>query len=157
MKPAISGSAHETWRTSPGTEQVDDARLGAMTASGCVLVQPLVDAIASHGEWSIVFIGEVYSHAVLKRPRSGDFRVQIEHGGTFEPMRPPDAVIVQALEMLRAAPAERDAMLYARVDGCVVDERLLLMELELIEPVLFLGTSPGAADRMADALLARVG
>jgi glutathione synthase/RimK-type ligase-like ATP-grasp enzyme len=156
VKPAISGSAHETWRTSPGAEQDDDARLGAMTASGCVLVQPLVDVIASDGEWSIVFIDGEYSHAVLKRPRSGDFRVQIEHGGTFEPASPPDAVIAQASEALRGAPAERDEMLYARVDGCYVDDVFLLMELELIEPVLFLGTSPGAANRMADALLARV-
>jgi glutathione synthase/RimK-type ligase-like ATP-grasp enzyme len=155
VKPAISGSAHQTWRASPGDEHADDARLGAMTASGGVLVQPLVDVIADEGEWSIVFLDGEYSHAVLKRPRSGDFRVQIEHGGTAEPTDPPVELIAQARAALLAAPAPET--LYARVDGCVVDDDLLLMELELIEPVLFLGTSTGAADRLANALLARVG
>jgi glutathione synthase/RimK-type ligase-like ATP-grasp enzyme len=156
VKPAISGSAHKTWRSFPGEERRDDARLRAMTAMKCVLVQPLVDVITADGEWSIVFIDGEFSHAVLKRPRSGDFRVQIEHGGTFVPAVPPGAVIAQARAALHAAPTERAEMLYARVDGCVVDDELLLMELELIEPVLFLGTSPGAAERLADAVLARI-
>ena len=157
VKPAISGSAHETWRASPSAGYADDERLEAMTASGCVLVQPLVDVIAADGEWSLVFIDGEYSHAVLKRPRMGDFRVQIEHGGTFTATEPPESVIAQARTALRAAPAERGDMLYARVDGCVVDDDLLLMELELIEPVLFLATSAGAADRLADGVLARIG
>jgi glutathione synthase/RimK-type ligase-like ATP-grasp enzyme len=155
VKPAISGSAHETWRASPGREHADEARLGAMTASGGVLVQPLVDVIADDGEWSIVFIDGEYSHAVLKRPRCGDFRVQVEHGGTVETRDPPFELIAQARAALLAAPAART--LYARVDGCVVDGELLLMELELIEPVLFLGTSAGAAHRLADAVIARLG
>jgi glutathione synthase/RimK-type ligase-like ATP-grasp enzyme len=155
VKPSISGSAHETWRASPGDEHADDARLGAMTASGGVLVQPLVDVIADEGEWSIVFIGGEYSHAVLKRPRSGDFRVQIEHGGSVERTDPSSELVAQARAALLAAPTT--PTLYARVDGCVVDDELLLMELELIEPVLFLGTSAGAADRLADAVLARLG
>ena len=157
VKPAISGSAHETWRSSPGEEHRDDERLAAMTAAGCVLVQPLVDVIADDGEWSLVFIDGEYSHAVLKRPRSGDFRVQIEHGGSVASAEPGATLVAQARAALRAATAEGAEMLYARVDGCVVDDELLLMELELIEPVLFLGTSPGAADRLADAVLARIG
>jgi glutathione synthase/RimK-type ligase-like ATP-grasp enzyme len=155
VKPAISGSAHDTWRASPDREHADEARLGAMSASGGVLVQPLVDVISDRGEWSIVFIDGEYSHAVLKRPRAGDFRVQIEHGGTVEPTDPPLELITQARDALLAAPAERT--LYARVDGCVVDGELLLMELELIEPVLFLGTSAGAPQRLADAVIARLG
>ena len=160
VKPAISGSAHDTWRSSPGGEGADDARLAAMSAArGVVLVQPLVDVIPDEGEWSIVFIDGAYSHAVLKRPRAGDFRVQEEHGGTVECIRPPEQVIAQARAALAAAQqpeGARGEMLYARVDGCVVDGELLLMELELIEPVLFLGTSPDAAERMADVLTARL-
>jgi hypothetical protein len=155
VKPAISGSAHETWRSSPTTE-ADDARLSRMTVSGDVLVQPLVERIAEHGEWSIVFIDGAYSHAVLKRPRAGEFRVQIEHGGTFAPAEPPAEVLRQAAVALGAAPTRDAPSLYARVDGCVVDGVFVLMELELIEPVLFLATSSGAADRLALALLARI-
>ena len=157
VKPAISGSAHETWRASPGGERVDDARLDAMTSTGRVMVQPLVDVVADDGEWSLLFIDGVYSHAVLKRPRSGDFRVQLEHGGSVAAIEPASSLVAQAADALRAAPTtDGVAPLYARVDGCVVDGQLLLMELELIEPVLFLGTSEGAADRLADALVSRL-
>jgi hypothetical protein len=157
VKPAISGSAHDTWRSSPGTEEQDDARLRAMTSVGRVMVQPLIDVVAENGEWSLLFFDGTYSHAVLKRPRSGDFRVQLEHGGSVESVEPPASVIAQANDVLRAAPSRHgEAPLYARVDGCVVDGHLMLMELELIEPVLFFGAWPGAADRLADALVLRL-
>jgi glutathione synthase/RimK-type ligase-like ATP-grasp enzyme len=156
VKPAISGGAHQTWRASPGDEVSDDARLGAMAANITVMVQPLVDVVAEEGEWSLVFVAGAFSHAVLKRPRSGDFRVQIEHGGTFEAVTPTAHVIEQAEAAVRAAPTSSMPPLYARVDGCIVDGELLLMELELLEPALFFGTCEGAADRLADAVLARV-
>jgi glutathione synthase/RimK-type ligase-like ATP-grasp enzyme len=156
VKPVISGGAYQTWRASPGDEATDDARLGAMAADTAVMVQPLVDVVADDGEWSLVFVDGAFSHAVLKRPRSGDFRVQIEHGGTFEPVTPTPHVIGQAESAIRAAPTSSMPPLYARVDGCIVDGELLLMELELLEPALFLGTCDGAADRLAEALLARV-
>src|SRR5215210_4101880 len=136
VKPAISGGAFRTWRASPGAEATDDARIGAMAADAVVMLQPLLDVFADEGEWSLVFVDGAYSHAVLKRPRSGDFRVQIGHGGTFEPVTPTTKVVAQAASALRAAPSSH-APLYARVDGCIVDGALLLMELELIEPVLF--------------------
>jgi glutathione synthase/RimK-type ligase-like ATP-grasp enzyme len=156
VKPTISGGAHQTWRASPGDEATDDARLGAMAANTAVMVQPLVDVVADDGEWSLVFVDGAFSHAVLKRPRSGDFRVQIEHGGSFEPVTPTPHVIEQAETAIRAAPTSGMPPLYARVDGCIVNGELLLMELELLEPALFLGTSAGAADRLADAVLARL-
>jgi glutathione synthase/RimK-type ligase-like ATP-grasp enzyme len=156
IKPAISGSAHDTWRSVAGDEQDDDARLREMTSRGEVLVQPLLAEISASGEWSVVFLDGVYSHAVLKRARAGDFRVQIEHGGTFDAVEPPADLIEQAALALRAAPLNGERALYARVDGCVVDGRFVLMELELIEPVLFLGTSVNAATRLADAIAARL-
>jgi hypothetical protein len=121
-----------------------------------VLVQPLVDAVVEGGESSLIFFDGRFSHAVFKRPRAGDFRVQIEHGGTFEPIAPDASAIAQAERALKAAPSSGEAPLYARVDGCVVNGELLLMELELIEPFLFLESSPGAADRLADAIAERL-
>lgn len=156
VKPAISGGAYQTWRASPGDEASDDARLGAMAVNTTVMVQPLVDVVSDEGEWSLVFVDGAFSHAVLKRPRSGDFRVQIEHGGTFEPVTPTAHVIEQAAAAIRAAPTSGQPPLYARVDGCIVEGELLLMELELLEPALFFGSCEGAADRVADAVLARV-
>lgn len=155
VKPAISGGAHETWRASPG-DGTGDATVAAMARQGVVLVQPLLDEVVESGEASLIFFDGRFSHAVFKRPRAGDFRVQIEHGGTFEPIAPDPSLIAQAERALKAAPFGGDAPLYARVDGCVVNGELLLMELELIEPFLFLGSSPGAADRLADAIEKRL-
>ena len=158
VKPSVSASAQDTWRTSRSTAEEDEARFHALTARGTVLVQPFVAAITEVGEWSLVFIGGAYSHAVLKRPRSGDFRVQHEHGGYAVPAEPSATTILAAETALAAiGPSlgnEGSApCLYARVDGCIVDRTFVLMELELIEPALFLGEGPGAAERLATALI----
>ena len=155
MKPAVSGGAHRTWRASPG-EPADEARLSAMAGDGTVLIQPLVDEIERDGEWSLIFFDGRFSHAVIKRPRSGDFRVQKEHGGTVEPIVPSASIIADAARAIAAASAAGETPLYARVDGCVVDGTLMLMELELLEPELFLRTDAAAGDRLASALLARL-
>jgi glutathione synthase/RimK-type ligase-like ATP-grasp enzyme len=156
VKPTVSGGAHRTWRAVPGAEPEDDARLAAMLDEGAVMVQPLVGEIERDGEWSLVFFAGGYSHAVLKRPRTGDFRVQHEHGGTLEPVEPAAAVIAAAARAVAAIPFGDAPPLYARVDGCLVDGELLLMELEVLEPELFLRCSPESPGRLADALLARL-
>ena len=112
-----------------------EAEFASMIATGRVLVQPFLEAINTEGEWSLVFYGGEYSHAVLKRPRQDDFRVQQAHGGTASVREPSTDVIDQARKVLAAAGQQT---LYARVDGCVVDGKFVLMELELIEPDLFL-------------------
>ena len=157
VKPTVSGGAHRTWRALPGDEADDDSRLATMVDDGPVMVQPLVDVIEREGEWSLVFLDGRYSHAVLKRPRSGDFRVQREHGGSLEAGEPAASVISAAERILASTPTVDEPPLYARVDGCIVDGELLLMELELLEPELFLRFAPTASTRMAEALLARLG
>ena len=157
VKPTVSGGAHRTWRALPGDEVDDDSRLATMVDDGAVMVQPLVDVIEREGEWSLVFIDGDYSHAVLKRPRNGDFRVQREHGGSLEAGEPPAPVISAAERILASTPTVDEPPLYARVDGCIVDGELLLMELELLEPELFLRCAPTASARMAEALLGRLG
>lgn len=152
VKPAISASAHETWRTSRDSAPHDDARFRAMTARGRVLVQPFMETVVTAGEWSLVFIGGEFSHAMLKRARSGDFRVQSEHGGSAVLGDPGTHVVEQARFALHAGSSES---LYARVDGCVVDGEFVLMELELIEPLLYLGERTGTPEQFAAALVAR--
>ena len=156
VKPAVSASAHETWMTDRASAMRDDARFRALAARTRTLVQPFVDSIVETGEWSLVFIDGAYSHAVLKRPRAGDFRVQEEHGGSAQVLDPDAKVIASARAVLAAAGAMGTGSLYARVDGCIVRDAFVLMELELIEPALYLGTSRGAADRLADAVLERL-
>ena len=156
VKPAVSASAHETWMTDRASSARDDARFRALNARTRTLVQPFVDSIVETGEWSLVFIDGAYSHAVLKRPRAGDFRVQEEHGGSAHVLEPDARVIASASDVLAAAGSMGTGSLYARVDGCLVRDAFVLMELELIEPALYLGTSRSAAGRLADALIERL-
>jgi glutathione synthase/RimK-type ligase-like ATP-grasp enzyme len=158
VKPAVSGGAHRTWRSSPGAPSVsDDARLAASAAEGDVMVQPMLPAIERDGEWSLHVLDGAFSHAIVKRPRAGDFRVQLEHGGSLERVEPTQAMIEAARRAIDAAPDFGAPPLYARVDGCVVNGAFVLMELELLEPALSLSCSDGAADRLANALLRRLG
>lgn len=157
VKPAISASGWETWKTSRAAAASDEARFGRLRARGPVMVQPFIESVASVGEWSLLYFGGEFSHAVLKRARPGDFRVQPRHGGSIE-VRPPDTAIRdQAHAILEAALDDPAEALYARVDGCVVDGAFVLMELELLEPSLFLGLEPGAPERLAAVLAARLG
>lgn len=157
VKPAISGAAHETWRATRERAPDANVRIHALAASGAVLVQPFLPEIEREGEWSLLFFAGRFSHAARKRPRRGDFRVQSQFGGIYSAERPPRVAIDAArrvvgatLELTGLAPRE---LPYARVDGCIVDGRFLLMELEIIEPSLFFAQSPMAAGLCADAII----
>jgi glutathione synthase/RimK-type ligase-like ATP-grasp enzyme len=150
VKPAVSASAHDTWRIA--TQAIDgeaESRFRAGVERGRVLVQPFLETIEVDGEWSLVFLDGAFSHSVIKRPRSGDFRVQPEHGGSSDVREAPASVRDQAKRALDAAPGPT---LYARVDGCVIDGAFRLMELELLEPSLFLATTADAPCRLARAI-----
>lgn len=139
IKPAISGGADGTHRIAPGAPIPDDA-LGQRR-----LVQPLMAGILTDGEYSLFFFGGKFSHAIVKRPASGDFRVQEQFGGRETAWEANDAARTLAAKALAAAPSPP---VYARVD-MVGDAagKLHIMELELIEPSLFLHHAPdkGAA------------
>jgi glutathione synthase/RimK-type ligase-like ATP-grasp enzyme len=160
VKPAISATAHQTWRVGPEEAGAHQARFEALLSSSPagVMVQPFLPEI-EEGEWSLVFLGGEFSHAVRKRPAAGDFRVQHDFGGTIERCDPEPLLVDDASAVLRAAAEATDTgledILYARVDGVVRSRRLLLMELELIEPVLFFAQAPGAAARMAELIVSR--
>ncbi|THD06817.1 ATP-grasp domain-containing protein [Rhodanobacter lindaniclasticus] len=152
VKPTISGGA---WQTLRG--EVGDAAFAAAVAQLPTameyLVQPYLPEIASAGEWSLLYFGGEYSHAVIKRPAAGDYRVQDEHGGRSEAATPDAATRAAAERALAAvAAAGHDVPAYARVDGVVSGGRFMLMELELIEPSLFLAAQPRAAERFAHLL-----
>lgn len=147
VKPPISAGArgtHRFDRRDPPHEALE------LMAANEVLVQPYVPQIESVGEWSLFYFVGAFSHAVIKKPAAGDFRVQSYHGGEWAPAVA-DAALRASAE--RALSAADRPWTYARVDGVVVDGVFLLMELELIEPSLWFEADPNAADRFADALL----
>lgn len=154
VKPAISASGFDTFRTSPERATLDQARLLQGLSRGSVLIQRFLPEICDSGEWSFTFFAGAYSHAFLKVPRSGEFRVQKEYGGSALPKDPPPSLLAAASDVLRAV---TEPWLYARVDGIEASGALVVMELEMIEPWLFLQCDPRAADRFAEAICGVLG
>jgi glutathione synthase/RimK-type ligase-like ATP-grasp enzyme len=148
IKPAVSVGAIDTIRAAATSPDARD-HLARLVASGDVLLQPFEPAI-SDGEVSLIYFGGELSHAVRKVPAPGDYRVQAFYGGEIRPHEPGAAQLevgACALEAVSVDPA------YARVDLVNTPRGPLLMELELIEPQLFLDESNDSAARFADTLV----
>lgn len=149
LKPEIAAGADGV-----GLFDADDpaaaAHLETLYERGDVLLQPYLESVQD-GERSLIYLGGEFSHAVRKVPAGGDFRVQVEHGGVTTPHTPTAAELRVAEASL--AQVGHD-LLYARVDLVATPDGPLLMELELIEPDLFLGHADGAFDRFAAVIAA---
>lgn len=118
------------------------------------MVQPFLPSLEEQGETSLVFIAGELSHAVQKRPAPGDFRVQSIWGGTAIPAQPEAPQVKLAEQVLNQLD---EPPLYARVDLVSdLDGEPALIELELIEPNLYLATDPAAATRLANAVVAQL-
>lgn len=127
FKRQIGAGAAGQYRLSP------DAAIPDMPHA--MMVQPFLDTIQTEGEISFIFIEGAFCHALIKRAAPGDYRIQSSYGGVEETITPCDDDIGDA----KAIMAALDSLpLYARVDMLRdADGRLLLMELELIEPYLY--------------------
>jgi len=140
IKPPVSAGAVRTHRLGPNDDLPADSLRQPM------IIQPLIEEIARTGEFSLMLFDGEFSHAVVKRPAAGDFRVQEHLGGETLPCKAPPAGAVRlAQQALAATPTKAT---YARVDIVPDDEGTLrIMELELVEPSLFLNHAPdgGAA------------
>jgi glutathione synthase/RimK-type ligase-like ATP-grasp enzyme len=129
-----------------------EERLAAVR--GAQIVQPFAQSVVTDGEWSFVYLDGRLSHALVKRPAPGDYRVQPMYGGTVRRAEPDARDRADADAVL---PVLSSRPLYARVDMARLDGRLHLMELELSEPVLFFGLEPDAPRRLVAATLTRLG
>lgn len=154
IKPAISASGYETFALRMPLDDASRAVITRVAGLGTVLVQPFADEIARSGELSFTFFDGAFSHATIKRARPGEFRVQTEHGGTVESIGVESALIEQAAAVVGSLD---ERPLYARVDGITRGDAFLLMELELIEPNVFMSYSENAAERFARAIAQRLG
>lgn len=158
IKPRISATAHRTEVVRTGQAETAQRLFEELRNGPGVMVQKFMDSIVTLGEWSLMFFAGKFSHAVLKTPKAGDFRVQHDFGGSERSAIPHAFVLDAATRTLQALDS---TPFYARVDGVEVDGvkndgQFLLMELELIEPALFLQSSPGAADRFVNAIARRI-
>ncbi len=153
VKPAISGGAYGTHRFRLGSAEQFAADIARTLQDRGLLIQPFLPEILSDGELSLLFFDGVFSHAVRKRPKQGDYRVQFQFGGTAEIAEVRDEWIEGARACIAAAPA---LPVYARVDGVIQNGQFLLMELEVFEPLMFLAQHPLAPARFARAIRARL-
>lgn len=149
IKPPVSASADGTFRLGP-TDPLPASAHGQE-----MLVQPYLPSVAGEGEYSIMLFGGRFSHSIVKRPKAGDYRVQPHLGGTEIPCDPPEGAVELAKAALAAAPTEAT---YARVDMVRDhDGALAIIELELIEPALWLQHSPDKGAAFASAIRAAAG
>lgn len=148
IKPAVSGSARNTFRVQKDNAQQDNL-LQTLLQDEDMLFQPFQQAIIDNGEVSLMVMHGKYTHAVLKTAKAGDFRVQDDHGGTVHPYTPTASEIAFAEQAVRFCPT---LPLYARVDIVVNNGIPYIMELELIEPELWFRKAPEAAVIFADGL-----
>ena len=149
MKPAVSIGAIGAVRAS-----ADDAGLVAhlahLVSSGDALVQPFVSSVLDRGERSLLFAGPDLSHSVRKVPFAGEYRVQDHHGGSVHVHEATVGEIAVARAALAVAPAR---CTYARVDLVDTTDGPVVMELELVEPALFLNEDPSAPGRFAESII----
>lgn len=146
IKPLVSANADDTFRLS--MEHLNGAleTLKDTFENRVWLAQPFVWQVIEEGEFSLNYFGGEYSHALLKTPKEGDFRVQEEHGGRLKSVEPePElrSLSDQIIQSLDPKP------LYARTDIIRTDNGFALMELELIEPSLYFNMDPESPERFA--------
>lgn len=148
IKPTVSATAEHTYRL-----QEYDPELQAVFNGRPFMIQPFMPAIVYEGEYSLFYFDGEFSHAILKTPRSADFRVQEEHGGIITSISAtPDLLQAgrQAIRHIDPVP------LYGRVDLVRnSDGRWLIMELELIEPALYFRMDSSSPSRFARAVTER--
>jgi len=151
LKPRIAATAYGTFLISDASS-LSDEELAPARASGALL-QEVVPEIVAQGETSIVYAGGAFSHAVVKRAKDGEFRVQQDFGGRVEAVSPSTSLVSFAAFVMTHVP---DSCLYARVDVVESSRGPRLMELELIEPELYFLYVPEAASRMAQLIADRL-
>lgn len=143
VKPQVSAGAWRTIRWSPGASFSEGP-------DGRAMIQPYLPSIETEGEVSLIYFDGRFSHAIRKRPQPGDFRVQPEYDGIISAHDPSQDERDAAERILTAV---EEPLLYARVDLVRgLDGEPALIELELIEPDLYLGYDPAAPVRFAEAV-----
>jgi glutathione synthase/RimK-type ligase-like ATP-grasp enzyme len=149
IKPRIGAGA---WRQAR-LKRHDPLPSPEVLPPAAALIQPFLEAVTQVGELSLLFFGGTFSHAVMKTPLSGDYRTQGQYGAVERGVVAPDGAIEAAQVIL--SKADGAPFTYARVDLVKgFGDEWLLMELELIEPWLYL-PHDGQGGRHGAALAAK--
>ncbi len=146
VKPEVGAGAWRQVLLSRGDAMPEAEKL----PPGRAMIQPFVESILTEGEYSLLYFGREFSHAVQKLPKAGEYRIQAVYGGRDRGHTPSAPELEAAQRVIDAVPGD---LLYARVDMVrASDGGLMLMELELIEPYLYPVEGDDFAGRFAAAL-----
>ncbi len=150
LKPCISGTARHTYRLNRDNLKSHETLFQELISKESMMLQPFQNSIVEKGEISLMIINGKYTHAVLKKAKKGDFRVQDDHGGSVHIYTPTSKEIIFAEKAVKAS---IEFPVYARVDIISDnDGQLAIVELELIEPELWFRNYPEAANYLAEAI-----
>ena len=154
IKPTVGGAGRHTYRID--AKNIDEVakKLTPWMEKEDFMLQPFQYSVPEYGEVSLMIFGETYTHAVLKKAKKGDFRVQDDYGGTVHFYEPEEDEISLALDAVKACP---EPPVYARIDLIRDnDGKLAVSELELIEPELWFRFNPDAASFLAEQIIQRL-
>jgi hypothetical protein len=155
IKPVVGANGEDAFRVSRSDSKEQLARIAGCFCNRKAMVQRFMPRILDEGEYSLFFFNGEFSHAILKTPMESEFRSQEERGAKIQRVMPEKSLLLrgqQALDVLSTTP------LYARVDFVRDDEdEFVVMELELIEPSMYLRTDPEGPMNFARAIDDRYG
>jgi glutathione synthase/RimK-type ligase-like ATP-grasp enzyme len=150
IKPAFSAGSYLTEVFEVANIAEINQKYQSIASEKDLLLQEFKPEIETEGETSLIFFNKKFSHAVNKKPKAGDFRIQVQFGGRYNAVSPSAEVIQQAQNMVNTFPNQ---LLYARVDGIIINNKIELMEVECIEPDLYFNYSEGSHQRFINAIL----
>ncbi|MBL8811956.1 MAG: hypothetical protein JNM43_17455 [Planctomycetaceae bacterium] len=154
VKPVVGANADNAYRCSPKTPMSVFEEAEGLYSGQTVLAQPFINSVTETGEYSLIYFNGEYSHSVLKRPKQGDFRVQEEHGGEVVACQPDSDIRQLGAAGMKCLPFRT---LYGRADIVRLDDGTpAIMELELIEPSLYVSFDDAAPGRFAQAIAAEL-
>ncbi|SFB56674.1 ATP-grasp domain-containing protein [Algoriphagus aquimarinus] len=153
VKPLVSGRAKNTLKFASEDWDKHVGKVQAWVNEEAFLVQPFISEVEKVGEYSLLFFNGEFSHAVLKTPAKKDFRVQHYFGGTIKTIDPSASMLASCQALVDEFASDS---LYVRVDGVEVEGQFHLMELEMIEPYLFLALCEQAIPTYKKAIAARL-
>ena len=150
IKPVIGANGDNAFRVTPADSLQRRTMISDCFGERRAMVQRFMPLIKTEGEFSLFFFDGEFSHAILKTPAESEFRSQEEHGSNIQPVVPEPLLLERGQQALAAL---TEMPLYARVDFVRDDKNdFLIMEVELIEPSMYLRTDPGAPMRFSRAI-----
>lgn len=153
IKPVVSGGAKNTLKITKEEWGKYESQVQKLVDKEDYLIQPFIKEVQEVGEYSLIFFNNKFSHAVLKTPATQDFRVQHYFGGTVKHIQPSGKMLKSCQHLMDTFGKDT---LYARVDGVECAGEFYLMELEMIEPYLFLTSCPEALSNYKNAIASRL-